>query len=265
MTPRSVFILLISFTTACLLSSCQAAAQSAVDAPTPAPNRVSAAPRLQPKPTATAAQPEPEQLPTEAPPTVLFRENFDSLTTCFNLRSNDEGASLGIEAGAYRMRVEGMNGFDSRCTDSFDNFVLEFDLTMLEGGAHSLFGLMFRIDLGSSYNIYFSAEDDFCWDYFDLDQNRYTELAGCWGRLPAGFIPGETVRIQVIASGENMALRIDEEVITTIYDRSGDDGTFGFFVINNGPGTTEIQIDNIQIRELTLQDIGVFRPDQTGF
>lgn len=265
MTLRTVLIYLMSLTILNLLSACQTAAQPDTATPPPAPTGASAAPRLQPKPTAALVQPEADPFPTEAPPEILFRENFDNRTTCFNLPDLDEGASLGIEAGAYRMRVEGANGFDTRCTGSFDNFVLEFDLAVLEGGVHSLFGLMFRIDLGSSYNIYFSAEDDYCWDYFDLDQNRYTELAGCWGELPAGFTPGEAARIQVIASGENMALVINEEMITTIYDLSGADGAFGFFVINNGLGSTEIQIDNILVRELTIHDVGFFRLDQTGF
>ncbi|HUF37049.1 MAG TPA: hypothetical protein VMN57_00875 [Anaerolineales bacterium] len=218
-------------------------------------------------PSETAGPPTPTgPVATETPePKILFRETFDDDLTCFKLHSLEPGIELAIRDGAYRVRVDGDTAINLPCRGGYDDFVMSFDLAFAEAGPQSLVGFAFRSYVGTSYNIYFTGSAEFCWDHADFRAEAFRILAGCWLQLPDIVTSGETLRLSVVAAQERMAILIDGFLLAAVTDTANDYGSFGFFVLNDGPGVTEIVIDNILIRELIDNDLEFFREDQTGF
>lgn len=228
----------------------------------PAPSVPAPSPTAEPTALPTPTAPPPTA--TTAPPKTLFLESFDDDITCFRIRSLDPGIELSLKDEAYHIRVSGDNWFTSQCRGGYRDFVLEYDVTLAEGSLHSIVGLMFRLYVGSSYNVYLSGSNEFCWDHYDFDADRFRELAGCWVRLPHQFDIARTLRVRIVAYQDQMAVYLNEEAVAVAYDDSLDYGTFGFFVGNAGAGATEAVIDNIVIREIRPPDLEIFRGSQTG-
>lgn len=209
--------------------------------------------------------PSPTPASTDAPaPKILFTERFEDETTCFRMHSLEPGIELGIEDGAYRVRVEGDSGVDLPCMGGYGDFALAFDFSFAAAGEDSLVGFTFRSFVGTSYNIYLNGQAEFCWDHADFNAEEFRILAGCWLQLPEYVTSGETLHIEVVAARERMAVLIDDFLLAAVSDSSNDYGSFGYFVLNNGPGATEIVLDNIVIRELVEEDLEFFREDVTG-
>ncbi len=202
--------------------------------------------------------------PTQKPPKILYEERFEDNVTCFKLNSLNKDIKVGIENEAYSVIVEGNNSLATQCIGGYDNFVMEYDVQVVKGDAHSIVGLQYRNYLRSSYNIYISGSNVLCWDYYNSETNSFRNLAGCWARLPEGLNIHDTFHVRLVVAAEKMAIIINDELVTTVYDRALNYGTFGFFIANNGPGTTEVIIDNILIRELQREDSDVFEVDQIG-
>jgi hypothetical protein len=210
--------------------------------------------------------PTPGALATETPgPKILFTEAFDDDTTCFKLHSLDPMVELGIREGAYHVRVEGDGAIDLPCMGGYDDFAMGFDFAFAEAGEQSLVGFAYRSYVGTAYNIYLNGLAEFCWDHSDFNTEAFRILAGCWLQLPDVVTSGTTLRVAVVAAQERMAVFIDGFLLAAVSDAANDYGSFGYFVLNNGDGATEIVLDNILIRELVDDDLEVFRDDQTGY
>lgn len=244
---------------ACRLSS-PAPAQ-----PTPLPPSPTPAASPTPFPTeAPPPAPSPTPPATAAAPKVLFTERFDDETTCFRMHSFEPGVELGIEDGAYHVRVEGDSGVDLPCMGGYDDFVLNFSIAFAEAGEFSLVGFTYRAYVGTSYNIYLTGFAEFCWDHADFNTEEFRTLAGCWAQLPEYVTSGVKLHVSLIAAQDRMAVLFDGNLLAAISDATNDYGSFGFFVLNNGPGATEIVLDDIVIRELVEEDLEFFREDVTG-
>ena len=246
---------------ACRLSSPAAGEQ--------VPTSTSPPPALTPTvfPTETALpSPTPAPAATETPgPKILFSEAFEDDLTCFKLHSLDPMVELGIRNGAYHVRVEGDGGIQLPCMGGYDDFAMGFDIAFAEAGEQSLVGFTFRSYVGTGYNIYFTGLAEFCWDHADFNTETFRVLAGCWLQLPEVVTSGATLRLAVIAADDRMAVFIDGFLLAVVSDTSNDYGSFGYFVLNNGDGATEIVLDNILIRELVESDLEIFREEETGY
>ena len=166
---------------------------------------------------------------------------------------------------AYQIRVEGEgNGFWTVCHAAFDNFVLEFEVRMEQGTADSLVGVMFRVFTGSSYNLYLTGGNRYCWTYYDAEADDSRALANCGEPLPAGARLENTVRVRLVVFAEKMALFVDENLVAEASHFALDYGRFGFFVIHSGEAFTEVAIDNILIRSVTPADLIIFSDGEQG-
>lgn len=235
-----------------------------VQAATATVQAATATPLPSPFPSDTPTRPAPTAFPTFAPPKTLYEERFEDDVTCFKMKSLDKGIELGIEDEAYFIKVDSNASLSTQCRGGYSDFVLEYDVRLNEGDVHSIVGLRFRTNAGSSYNVYITGRNDLCWDFYNAEEDSFRNLAGCWGRLPDGMDIHDNFRIRLIAAGNRMAILINGELVATASDRAVGSGTFGFFVANSGPGFMEVIIDNILIRELNEEDIDVFEPEQIG-
>ena len=246
------------------LVGCQTSIDQGTSAPVTAvaPSQIAAA-TGEPTPTSPPAS-TPLVFPTPVPPKTLYEERFDDGTTCFRTKSLEEGVEIGIEDERYILQLEGDKGFSTNCHGGFDNFVMDFEVQMVAGDRHSIFGLTYRTYLESAYTIYFTGANEICWDYYDAETNVFRNLVGCWAKLPHFIDIREPLRIRLIAAKEDMAIVINDALIAIVADGSNDYGRFGFYVGNKSPAQTRILIDNILIREIQMEDINVFRSEQTG-
>jgi hypothetical protein len=240
--------------------------------PTPAPTALPSATPT-PSPTATPTllpsaipSPSPTLTPTITPtpePKLLYSEIFEDETTCFNLHTFQDGVELGIEDGAYFIRVAGAdNGFNTICTPGFHDFYMELDLTITEGGEHSVAAVYFRQFTNSSYTFYLTGDHFYCLDYYDFASETGEALAGCWRPT---FLPNrQPIHVTIAAWGGNIALLLNGELMALTEHFANDYGRFGLIVFNTGEGITEARFDNIIIRELAPADLEIFTLGESG-
>jgi len=181
---------------------------------------------------------------------LLFHDDFEPGQIGAWQIEGDETARAAIEGGELKIAVDAPQTihYATLSEPAFEDFVLEVDVTRLEGDLESSAGVLFRIsDENQFYRFEITGESLYMVERHDSD--------GTWARLIEGWTEspaingglGATNKLTIKADGANLSFYVNEQLILqTADDNYGlgkialDAGTFG------RPGL-RIAFDNLKV------------------
>jgi hypothetical protein len=252
-----VLVLLLS-TLACQVSSGVLGGATPTPIPTSTPY-----PTYTPYPTwtpAPSATPRPTFTPSPmesvaASPEELFFEDFEGSFSCFEFF--DDGMASGkIEDGAYHIRLDQVNlEYRTWCTpDTFDNFVLEVDVTPVQEVYEYYYGLVFRTTDQEFYLYFVDNLGGVCLAYSKMDDrinltNSVRAPGDCWVYPPVLPSSSRPVALKVVAEGQRLEIYLNGTLAAVAMDQTIQSGWVGFVVGSFAESGVELAFDNLRISE----------------
>jgi hypothetical protein len=178
----------------------------------------------------------------------LYREDFTKPGDEWEIGETDE-AEYKVEGGVYSIEVRKENWIAwNLIGGEFADFVLEFEVALVEGDVYNDSGCLFR----------FQGKDD----YYELDINgdgsyavgkevedEWIEIVD-WTYDSAIQPLGQVNRVRLIADGETFTLHINDQFMTQFTDTSFLSGGIAPVVTAYDEPPARATFDNIQIWEI---------------
>lgn len=213
-----------------------ASVSSLIATPTPLPT-------LTPVPTNT-----PVPTPTSA---SFFEETEFTRAGCFGGDSTDDDVERFAEGGQFHMTVKTPNVIAWTICDKDiikGDFILEADVTMVNGPDNNVFGLIFNYSESSKEFYNFSIGAD---GYYVLTKDglNYTEPIFLveWDTSSAINLGKNTNRLKLEVVGNNFKYYINDTLIGEVSDSSLGSGYIGFITGTFDEGNVHVSFDNVKV------------------
>jgi len=184
----------------------------------------------------------------------MFEEsNFSDIDSCFDVYS-DSDIRLFPEDGQYHIIVQTPNYYAwSPCDKDFDNFILEFDATVVDGPDNNAYGAFFRqSDENGGFYVFQISGDGYynlsgIFPYNDPPDDYYSLLS--WSPLREIKQGKKTNHLKVVAIGDQFELYVNDVLVGLTRENTLKSGPFGFFVQAFEEGGVHVVFDNVMVKE----------------
>ncbi|MEW6716066.1 MAG: hypothetical protein AB1345_00980 [Chloroflexota bacterium] len=207
-------------------------------------------PTSTPRPTYTP-YPTPFPSPTSTPPPkTLLEEDFSDDDTCFTLGTNNRVARSS-EGGVYNLNVIDTNTIAwTTCEgQTFDDFVLELDITNESGFEESDFGVVLRKNPNASYEFLLSGYGTYCLRFFDNQEAEERPLLGCWVGIDEMKVGRQTNHLKIKALGNSIEIYLNDVLVGHVRDNRLVTGQIGLIAGTFENGNLLVTFDNLKITE----------------
>jgi len=201
--------------------------------------------------TSTPALPTLIPSPTVDPDAPLLEETEFGRSSCFEAGGTEDVERF-AEGGQFHMKINSPDIIAWTVCDNhpFSDFVLEADVTHVEGPDANAFGLIFRFNQSTDefYNFSIGADGYYV---LSLDGLNYTEPRFIveWNTSPAITLGKETNHLKVVAIGDRIEYFVNDQLIGEAIDPSLVSGDVGFFVSSFDEGGVHVSFDNLKVSQ----------------
>lgn len=228
-----------------LVSGCQIVS-NLLPTQTPYPTLTSY-PTLTPYPTFTPI-PSPTSTPMKK---VLFEaDDFSSVDSCFPV-GTIPGVRNFAQDGQFRIAVDEAVFFGwSICENDLRNFILDVDITPIEGPSNNSFayGVLFRQDTQTQGFYAFMISADGYYSFSGIYPDDYFSLL-TWAPAREVKQGKQTNHIKVIAVGDEFRLFVNDVLVGLVREGTLNSGPFGFIAETFDDAGVEVAFDNLVITE----------------
>jgi hypothetical protein len=179
---------------------------------------------------------------------LLLDDRFDSGIGWDNLVSGD--VTVGVEAGAYRIRADVssyVRGFNS---ELHDNVVIDVSAVQLSAERNNAYGVICRgrADNASANGYYFLIGGD---GSYTIRKGQFGEVSPLvkWSRDDAINTGSATNDMRIICVDNYLALYVNGEFLVDVYDDTYHRGYAGFAVAVADNQEIAVAFDNLRIFE----------------
>jgi len=132
----------------------------------------------------------------------------------------------------------------------FSDFILEFDVTQLEGSRNSTHGVLLRVTSSEQfYRFVLTGNGEFAVEKY--------MAGGGWDRLTDGWLEtgailrgnNQTNQVRIEAIGVSMVFYVNSQLVTQIVDPSYERGRIAFSAGTFGVPGSRVAFDNVMVRQ----------------
>ncbi len=171
-----------------------------------------------------------------------------------------------VSGGVYQIAITAPNRAIAAYPElggTYDDLVIQAEASLRAGQPESGYGLIFRRQDDDNYYV-FAVNGLGQWSIWRLQDRQWRELRGLpdgkeWTPATAILPAGKVNRLKVIADGANLALFVNDQLLTPqpIVDEGLRRGGIGFYAATSrtsAQATAELQFDNLLVSRLEALD-----------
>lgn len=183
---------------------------------------------------------------------VLFEESFSAGQTGMWFLEGDDIAQSSLVDDSLVISVDMPQTVQYAALQEplFEDFVLEVDVTQLEGNASNSFGVLFRLQNPNQFYRFEITGDGLYVVEKSIEEGQWQRLSDGWVESPF-IIQGlnRTNRLKIEVVGTQMKFFINERQVDVLADASYSRGQIALDAGTFGEGGLRVRFDNLVVKE----------------